>query len=278
METVDRSGRLGGRPSGGSEEVLRIIPRLAPNVGLMLGEDDFSAIRQRFSHCVGGASSVTLGRPKALRLRKMFHVKHWALRSTWNITDGKNNRDCQSKRRRRQDHDRHQSGCLPRSERLRVLLIDSDPQGNATLASESPKARTARLSIKCSSAKRISRPPSFQPSLKASISSHRTKTWWPPISNWWNYENREFRLREKIEPIRAHYDFILIDCPPALDLLTLNAMVAADSILIPIQCEFFALEGISQLMDTIERVREILRHAPSRSKACCLLCTTTAPI
>ena len=69
-------------------------------------------------------------------------------------------------------------------------------------------------------------------------------------------ENREFRLREKLETIRAQYHFILIDCPPALDLLTLNAMVAADSILIPIQCEFFALEGISQLMDTIERVRE----------------------
>ena len=68
-------------------------------------------------------------------------------------------------------------------------------------------------------------------------------------------DNREFRLREKLEAIRAQYHFILIDCPPALDLLTLNAMVAADSILIPIQCEFFALEGISQLMDTIERVR-----------------------
>jgi chromosome partitioning protein len=69
-------------------------------------------------------------------------------------------------------------------------------------------------------------------------------------------ENRESRLREKLELIRADYQFILIDCPPALDLLTLNAMVASDTVLIPIQCEFFALEGISQLLDTIERVRE----------------------
>jgi chromosome partitioning protein len=68
-------------------------------------------------------------------------------------------------------------------------------------------------------------------------------------------DNRESRLRTRIQPIRNKYPFIIIDCPPALDLLTLNALVAADSVLIPIQCEFFALEGISQLMDTVDRVR-----------------------
>ncbi len=73
--------------------------------------------------------------------------------------------------------------------------------------------------------------------------------------------NREHRLRDAIAPLREQYQFILIDCPPALDLLTLNAMLAADSIIIPIQCEFFALEGISQLMDTIERVNESFSHA-----------------
>src|SRR5262249_16065884 len=56
------------------------------------------------------------------------------------------------------------------------------------------------------------------------------------------------------------YHYILIDCPPALDLLTINALVAADSVLIPIQCEFFALEGISQLMDTVDKVRESFDH------------------
>ncbi len=73
-------------------------------------------------------------------------------------------------------------------------------------------------------------------------------------------DDRELRLRSRLAPVRGPYDFILIDCPPALDLLTLNAMVAADSVLIPIQCEFFALEGVSELMDTIERIRESFHH------------------
>ena len=72
--------------------------------------------------------------------------------------------------------------------------------------------------------------------------------------------NREFRLRERIAAIREDYHFILIDCPPALDLLTLNALIAADSVLVPIQCEFFALEGISELMDTIDRIRDSFHH------------------
>jgi chromosome partitioning protein len=71
---------------------------------------------------------------------------------------------------------------------------------------------------------------------------------------------REFRLREKAQPLRHAYQYVLIDCPPALDLLTLNALLAADSVLIPIQCEFFALEGISELMDTIDRVQSAFEH------------------
>ena len=67
---------------------------------------------------------------------------------------------------------------------------------------------------------------------------------------------REYRLMKVLESVRDRYRYILIDCPPALDLLTLNALVASDSVLVPIQCEFFALEGISQLIDTVERVRE----------------------
>jgi chromosome partitioning protein len=71
---------------------------------------------------------------------------------------------------------------------------------------------------------------------------------------------RENVLHKLLTPVRDRYAYILIDCPPALDLLTLNALVSADSVLIPIQCEFFALEGISQLMDTIDKVREGFSH------------------
>ena len=139
---------------------------------------------------------------------------------------------------------------------LRVLLIDSDPQGNATTG----------LGV----SKGLDRPTLYQVLLgDADITSAVIATdvegldIIPSDKNLVaanlelvDLENRESKLREKIEPIRAQYHFILIDCPPALDLLTLNAMVAADSVLVPIQCEFFALEGISQLLDTIERVRD----------------------
>ncbi len=68
-------------------------------------------------------------------------------------------------------------------------------------------------------------------------------------------ERREYRLRDAIQPLRDRFSYIVLDCPPALDLLTLNALVAADSVLIPMQAEYFALEGISELLDTIERIR-----------------------
>jgi len=69
-------------------------------------------------------------------------------------------------------------------------------------------------------------------------------------------ENREFRLRNALEPLKEQFRFIVLDCPPALDFLTLNALVAADSVLIPMQAEYFALEGVSELLDTIERIRQ----------------------
>jgi chromosome partitioning protein len=138
---------------------------------------------------------------------------------------------------------------------LRVLLVDSDPQGNATTGLGIAKGgdlptlyqvllgeADAAEAIISTAFARLDILPSDKNLVAANLELVEL-------------ESREFRLREKLEPLRPQYPFILIDCPPALDLLTLNAMVAADSILIPIQCEFFALEGISQLLDTIERVR-----------------------
>ena len=69
---------------------------------------------------------------------------------------------------------------------------------------------------------------------------------------------RELRLRMALNPVREEYDYILIDCPPSLNLLTLNALVAADAVIIPMQCEYFALEGLTALIDTIRKIRETL--------------------
>lgn len=138
---------------------------------------------------------------------------------------------------------------------LHVLLVDSDPQGNATTGLGVPKVEDRPTLYEVLT--RESDLPStivhseFEgldvvPSDKNLVAANLELI---------EVENRESRLRGALEPIRSLYDYILIDCPPALDLLTVNALVAADSVLIPIQCEFFALEGISQLMDTIDRIR-----------------------
>jgi chromosome partitioning protein len=74
-------------------------------------------------------------------------------------------------------------------------------------------------------------------------------------------ESREYRLRNALQPLRKEFQFIVIDCPPALDLLTLNALVAADTVLIPMQAEYFALEGVTELLDTIDRIRVELNRS-----------------
>ena len=71
-------------------------------------------------------------------------------------------------------------------------------------------------------------------------------------------ENMQYILKKQLEPIKDNYDFIIIDCPPALGMLTVNAMTASDSVLVPIQCEFYALDGLSQLIYTIELIQDSL--------------------
>jgi len=70
-----------------------------------------------------------------------------------------------------------------------------------------------------------------------------------------NLPDKQSRLREALRPVKADYDYILIDCPPSLNMLTVNALVAAQSVMIPMQCEYYALEGLSALLDTVERIR-----------------------
>lgn len=143
---------------------------------------------------------------------------------------------------------------------LRVLLVDSDPQGNSTsgLGIEK-KAENATLYSAL-----LSGVPLEQTIVKTDCDGldivPADKNLVAANLDLVDFPDREYRLRQALAGVRERYDYVLIDCPPALDLLTLNALVAADSVLIPIQCEFFALEGISQLMDTVDRIRESFSH------------------
>ncbi len=144
---------------------------------------------------------------------------------------------------------------------LRVLLVDADPQGNSTTGlgiAKDPdnnvtlyhvllgerEAAEAIVPTECDGLELL---PADRNLVGVNIEL---------VSR----PNRELCLKTALESIQDRFDYILIDCPPALDLLTLNALVASNSLLVPIQCEFFALEGISQLMDTVERIKESFQH------------------
>ena len=144
---------------------------------------------------------------------------------------------------------------------FRILVIDSDPQGNATTGLGVPKDanRPGIYDVLLGSAPPAEAivPTEYEGLFLITADKNLVGANLELVDT----PNREFRLRERIAPIRDAYRFILIDCPPALDLLTLNALIAADAVLVPIQCEFFALEGISELMDTIDRIRDGFQHA-----------------
>ncbi len=143
---------------------------------------------------------------------------------------------------------------------FRVLVIDSDPQGNATtglgVSKESGRPSLYQVLLADALAKDAIVATEFEGLYLISADKNLVGANLELV----DLADREFRLRERIAAIREDFSYILIDCPPALDLLTLNALIAADSVLVPIQCEFFALEGISELMDTIERVQDGFQH------------------
>jgi chromosome partitioning protein len=138
----------------------------------------------------------------------------------------------------------------------KVLLIDSDPQGNLTTGVGLDKSQERKtlyeVLLRQTSLVDAVLPTAFDGLAIVPSDQNLVATNLDLVDS----EERETRLRNAIAEIKGQYDYVLVDCPPALDLLTLNALVASDSVLIPIQCEFFALEGISQLMDTIDRVRQ----------------------
>jgi chromosome partitioning protein len=143
---------------------------------------------------------------------------------------------------------------------VRVLVVDSDPQGNATtgLGVQKDPNRPSLYHVLLSGANAADAVVKTDfdgleiiPADKNLVGANLELV---------DLDERETRLRRALAPIRDLYTYVLIDCPPALDLLTLNALMAADSVLVPIQCEFFALEGISELMDTLDRIRQTFHH------------------
>jgi chromosome partitioning protein len=140
-------------------------------------------------------------------------------------------------------------------EGLKTLLIDCDPQANSTggygFARDEDRKSTYDILIGESTLAEAVLPTEIDtlwilPSSKNLIGANVELI---------QHDRRSYKLREAIAPERDKYDYIVLDCPPALDLLTLNALVAADRLLVPMQAEYFALEGVSELVHTLERVR-----------------------
>jgi chromosome partitioning protein len=139
---------------------------------------------------------------------------------------------------------------------VKCLLIDCDPQANSTgglgFPRDPERLSTYHLLMAEADAREAVMPTELEglsliPAHKNLIGANIELV---------NAEEREFRLRNALKSIREEFQFVVLDCPPALDLLTLNALVAADSVLVPMQAEYFALEGVSELLDTIERLRQ----------------------
>lgn len=137
----------------------------------------------------------------------------------------------------------------------RVLLVDLDPQGNTTMGSGVDKRLLDRtvyqilLGEQVAAEVRLSTKPGKYHLLPANQELAGAEVEMVAL------EQRESRLKKALQVIQADYDFILIDCPPALNLLTLNGLCAAHAVIIPMQCEYYALEGLSDLVNTIKRVR-----------------------
>ena len=139
---------------------------------------------------------------------------------------------------------------------VNTLLVDCDPQSNTSsglgFARDPERLSTYHLLMGACNAEEALQKPELEqlwviPAHRNLIGANLELV---------DAERREFRMRDALAPLRERFQFIVLDCPPALDLLTLNALVAADSVLIPMQAEYFALEGISELLDTVSRIRQ----------------------
>jgi chromosome partitioning protein len=144
-----------------------------------------------------------------------------------------------------------------------TLLIDCDPQANTTSALGFPKDPARRTLYQTL----IWGEPIERVTINAKVEGldliPSDKNLVGAAVELVSMDDREYKLRAAVQDIRERYEYILIDCPPSLDLLTLNALAASDSVLVPIQCEYLALEGVSELLDTLMRLRRTINPALS---------------
>ena len=140
----------------------------------------------------------------------------------------------------------------------RVLIIDLDPQGNATtglgIGREGRKVTSYDVLVSDASVASATIPTIVPGMVLVPSSLDLSGAELELVTEW----RREYRLRDALEAVRNEYEYILIDCPPSLNLLTLNALVASDAVIVPLQCEFYALEGLTHLLQTIEKVKRAL--------------------
>ena len=142
----------------------------------------------------------------------------------------------------------------------KVLLVDTDPQGNATSGAGIDKGEVQQciydVLVEDANIKEVIRATAVDGlySVPATIQLAGAEIELVPTIS------REVRLKRAISAIKDDYDYIIIDCPPSLGLLTLNALTASDAVIIPVQCEYYALEGLSQLLSTVRRVQKHLNH------------------
>jgi chromosome partitioning protein len=140
----------------------------------------------------------------------------------------------------------------------RVLIIDLDPQGNAStglgIGREGRKVTSYDILVSGASVASATIPTIVPGMVLVPSSLDLSGAELELVTEW----RREYRLRDALEPVREEYEYILIDCPPSLNLLTLNALVASDAVIVPLQCEFYALEGLTHLLQTVEKVKRAL--------------------
>jgi chromosome partitioning protein len=140
-------------------------------------------------------------------------------------------------------------------EEKRVLLVDADPQGNATSGSGIPRAMSRKTLYNAMVLREPIENTILETELPLFFVIPSDKNLAGAEIELVESEGREYKLKTLLNEIRNRYDYIIIDCPPSLGLLTINGLTSADSLLVPIQCEYYALEGVTELFDTLARLR-----------------------